>query len=257
MRSSSAAVDRLALGQHEVEPRVVGHVGHARDLLGRERKTHRHDRLDPAQRREGTIVVAAAVAEAKTAPVERGQWNQQQVRLDRGRLGGRLPDPPQPGTSRSPNVQARKTSGVPRPCTTGRASGAPWSARRRIRGTGLISLRMGEKPDTTMPGKSATGNPRAASASAAAARSAAGKASRRARAAARKADFSVRVDEDLAIRVGYPKGPPERKQCGAAEAVGALDPRFPTKVGGRHMSEPTSPVRDSSLRIDKAPGNWL
>jgi hypothetical protein len=38
------------------------------------------------------------------------------------------------------------------------------------------------------------------------------------------------------------------KECGAAPAVGALDPGFPTKVGGRHMSEPTSPVRDSSLK---------
>ena len=39
-----------------------------------------------------------------------------------------------------------------------------------------------------------------------------------------------------------------KKLCGAAPAVGALDPGFPTKVGGRHMSEPTSPVRDSSLK---------
>jgi hypothetical protein len=31
-------------------------------------------------------------------------------------------------------------------------------------------------------------------------------------------------------------------------AVEALDPGFPTKVGGRHVSEPTSPVRDSSLK---------
>ena len=30
-------------------------------------------------------------------------------------------------------------------------------------------------------------------------------------------------------------------------AVGAFDPGFPTKVGGRHVSGPRSPVRDSSL----------
>src|SRR5262249_57667653 len=28
----------------------------------------------------------------------------------------------------------------------------------------------------------------------------------------------------------------------------SIDPGFPTKVGGRHMSEPTSPARDSSLK---------
>jgi hypothetical protein len=27
-----------------------------------------------------------------------------------------------------------------------------------------------------------------------------------------------------------------------------LDPGFPTQVGGRHMPEPTSPDRDSSLK---------
>jgi hypothetical protein len=31
-------------------------------------------------------------------------------------------------------------------------------------------------------------------------------------------------------------------------AVGELDPGFPTEVGGRHMSEPTGPARDSSLK---------
>jgi hypothetical protein len=28
----------------------------------------------------------------------------------------------------------------------------------------------------------------------------------------------------------------------------SVDPGFPTKVGGRRVSEPTSPVRDSSLK---------
>jgi hypothetical protein len=37
-------------------------------------------------------------------------------------------------------------------------------------------------------------------------------------------------------------------------AVGVFDPGVPTHVGGRHMSGPTSPDRDSSLEIDKAPG---
>ena len=40
-------------------------------------------------------------------------------------------------------------------------------------------------------------------------------------------------------------------------AVGVFDPGFPTQVGGRHMSGPTSPDRDSSREIDKAPGIML
>jgi hypothetical protein len=40
-------------------------------------------------------------------------------------------------------------------------------------------------------------------------------------------------------------------------AVGVFDPGFPTQVGGRHMPGPTSPDRDSSREIDKAPGIML
>jgi hypothetical protein len=38
------------------------------------------------------------------------------------------------------------------------------------------------------------------------------------------------------------------EERGAARAVGVFDPGFPTKVGGRHMIEPTGPARDSSLK---------
>src|SRR5437763_5687731 len=37
------------------------------------------------------------------------------------------------------------------------------------------------------------------------------------------------------------------------KAVG-FRPREPTEVGGRHVTEPTGPARDSSLRDRKAPG---
>src|ERR1700681_4382606 len=40
-------------------------------------------------------------------------------------------------------------------------------------------------------------------------------------------------------------------------AVGVFDPGVPTHVGGRHMPGPTSPDRDSSREIDKAPGIML
>jgi hypothetical protein len=118
------------------------------------------------------------------------------------------------------------------------------AARRRMSGSGLISLLIGMKPATVWPGATAIGNARAAIASAAAARSAAGKESRRASAICRSSDFvaSMEVDKpDL-------KNVLKKRKCGAAMAVGAFDPGFPTKVGGRHMSEPTSPVRDSSLK---------
>src|SRR5579864_9088735 len=45
--------------------------------------------------------------------------------------------------------------------------------------------------------------------------------------------------------------------CGATMAVGVFDPGFPTQVGGRHLPGPTSPDRDSSREIDKAPGIML
>ncbi len=81
-------------------------------------------------------------------------------------------------------------SGLPRPAIAGSASCAPASASLRISGIGLISVFIGEKPETIMPGLTATGNARAAIVSAAACAAAAGNASRSARAAARSAAFA-------------------------------------------------------------------
>jgi len=70
----------------------------------------------------------------------------------------------------------------------------------RISGSGLISLLSGMKPDTIVPGAIASGNGRAAIASAAACRASGGSASRRAIASRRSAaleSFS-RVDEVIA-----------------------------------------------------------
>ena len=80
-------------------------------------------------------------------------------------------------------------SGLPRPAIAGSASCAPASASLRISGSGLISLFIGMKPETIVPGVTATGNPRAAIASAAALRISAGSASRRASASARSFAF--------------------------------------------------------------------
>ena len=62
-------------------------------------------------------------------------------------------------------------SGLPRPAIAGSASCAPASASLRISGSGLISVFIGMKPETMVPGVIATGNGRAAIVSAAACRS--------------------------------------------------------------------------------------
>ncbi len=59
-------------------------------------------------------------------------------------------------------------SGWPRPAIAGSASCAPASASLRISGSGLISVFIGKKPETMVPGAIATGNARAAIVSAAA-----------------------------------------------------------------------------------------
>src|SRR5690349_15579991 len=58
------------------------------------------------------------------------------------------------------------------------------------------------------------------------------------------------------LRSPAPQGDGERSgNCGAEpQWPQELRPREPTEVGGRHMSEPTGPVRDSSLQDRKAPG---
>ena len=116
--------------------------------------------------------------------------------------------------------------------------GEPAHQRHRID----LALHRHEAGQRSRPAGRATGNGRTAIASAAAARSSAGNASRRASALRRDRPC------DWSIAVGS-----EHRAVSAKERVRSrvgrrsFDPGFPTKVGGRHMSEPTSPVRDSSL----------
>ncbi len=110
--------------------------------------------------------------------------------------------PQTPDASGSPKLQARMISGLPLPATTGKASVAPASASLRMSGTGLISLFIGMKPDTTAPGSIARGNGRAAIASAAAARSSRGKASRRASASRRSTALASSIEADEGIQTG-------------------------------------------------------
>src|SRR5262249_1829804 len=90
-------------------------------------------------------------------------------------------------------------NGLPRPAIVGSASRAPSWAALRIKGRGLISVFIGENPETITPVVMATGNGRAAIASPAAARAAAGKVSRRAKASSRSRALGESVSAMFAI----------------------------------------------------------
>ena len=113
-------------------------------------------------------------------------------------------------------------SGLPLPATTGNASLAPAASSRRSSGSGLISVRIGEKPDTITPGWIGSGNARAAIASAA--RLPLGG---RQRVAPREhRPDAVRslalIDREARSVINGPKSTaPTEEKCGAAKAVGA------------------------------------
>jgi len=122
-----------------------------------------------------------------------GQMTAEQIKI---KIGAAVPLEEE----QSMEIQGQdQVSGLPRPATTGSARLAPPAASLRISGSGLISLFSGMKPETTTPGLSASGNGRAAIASAAAWRSAAGSASRRASASRRSAAFCPASDDGSAM----------------------------------------------------------
>ena len=193
--------------------------------------------------------------------------------------------PSGPSISRSSGDHARNASDFPRDSTAGSASFAPCSASLRIKGAGSISLRIGEYPETTMPGTIANGRPRLAMACAAEARCSSLNASRLASAAVRRSALEgIAVMRDLVLPSSPAKaGDPvfQRRSQSNCGSRGVLDtrfrgyderavgqnqgnkqnesarprsplkhsiPEFPTKVGGHHMSGSTDPARDSSLK---------
>src|SRR5467141_2350815 len=83
------ARDRLALGQHEIETRVVRQRRHCIDLLHRVGKPEGDDRLLGAQCMEGEIVIAGSIADPAAAAIERRERHDQDigVKLVRVRLG--------------------------------------------------------------------------------------------------------------------------------------------------------------------------
>ena len=111
------------------------------------------DRLHARAAGDGHVVVAGAIADAVAA---RGRRPRAAPAGCRERLPARRPSargcPRRRRRAAAPNAQARMISGLPRPATTGSASCAPASASLRISGTGLISLFIGEKPETIVPG---------------------------------------------------------------------------------------------------------
>ena len=154
--------------------------------------------------------------------------------------GSRMPH--WPAVNGSPNVQARMTNGLPRPAIAGSASRAPASASLRISGTGLISLFIGEKPETIVP--AANFDRKRAPQSPLPPPPARPQARRRAVRAPLRAAFGqiVKADVDtLVSRIGRAKrmrctansgplrwnGPgsaARTRKCGAAMAVGVLIP---------------------------------
>src|SRR5262249_6302241 len=103
-------------------------------------------------------------------------------------VGSRIPH--WPDMRGAPKLHARMIKGLPRPAMTGKASIAPAFASLRISGTGLISLRIGENPEMTVPRVNFIGNGRDAIALAPAARTSAGNASRRANDSTRNSSFA-------------------------------------------------------------------
>src|SRR4051812_31995851 len=157
-------------------------------------------------------------------------------------FGSRMPH--WPDASSSPNAKARMVSGLPRPAIAGSASCAPPAASLRISGSGLISVFSGMKPDTMVPGMIASGNARAAIASAACARSAAGTASRRISASLRMTDFSSEMESEgdiCSVMPGLVPGIHDFRTAQAKDVDGRDKPGHDETERAKKNAEPHEP----------------
>ena len=144
-----------------------------------------------AQLRDREIVIAGAIADAVAGAVEGEKRHQKNIGLDLRRLGLRLADAPDAGrSSGSPKRQAAHDQRLAAAGDHRQRQPRARPASLRISGSGLISLLSGMKPETIVPGAIASGNFRAAIASAAALRASGGNASRRAMASRRSSLLS-------------------------------------------------------------------
>ena len=94
------------------------------------------DFLPRAQRREGAVVIAGAIADAMPAAVEGRERHEEEIGRDLGRRRGWLGIPILPSTSASPGRHSRNTSGVPRAPVIGSAVRTPASAR--VSSSGMV-----------------------------------------------------------------------------------------------------------------------
>ena len=109
----------------------MGLIRHRGDFANPEGDADRVNGHDRAQAGQGAVVVAGAVADAVAAPVEAGERHEEEIRIDRGRRLERLGDATSaPARVGSPGRHSRKTSGDPRPATTGSAVANPSRGER-------------------------------------------------------------------------------------------------------------------------------
>ena len=159
-------------------------------------------------------------------------------------FGSRMPQTPAPADRRTQRRAWSAACRGPRPPAARAARPRPRACASAA--AGLISLLSGMKPETIAPGATATGNGRAAMVCAAPL----ARIGRRQRVAARRCASrrsarlgSLRCEVECVID----RRDSTNSEVRSRDGRWSVDPGFPTKVGGRHMSEPTSPARDSSL----------
>src|SRR5215831_19567036 len=70
MQSLPAEIDRLVLGEHEIEPCIACRGGHLGNFLNGERNPDRGHGLLRAQRRNRHVVITCAIADTMTGSVE-------------------------------------------------------------------------------------------------------------------------------------------------------------------------------------------
>ena len=170
---------------------VAGTCG---DFLRRKGNADGGDGFHPAQPVDGHVVIARAIADAVTAAVEGEQRHDQDIGIDFRRLGLRLAEyPTRPSSSASPKAHGAHGQRLAAAGDHRQRQLARPPLPSRISGIGLISLRIGMKPETMAPGGIAMGKPRAAMASPAPCRSSCGSVSRCAIASLRSCSFDVVV----------------------------------------------------------------
>ena len=103
----------------------MGFMRNPRRLLTGVGDPDREDFFAGTQSGQGSIVIAGAIADPVSGPVESRQRHEQKIRRDfgRGRRGSEMPI--LPSTSESPGRHSRNTRAVPRGPVTGRAVKTP------------------------------------------------------------------------------------------------------------------------------------